>query len=90
MGGGEPFAFDHVIVVDVGDDVICDICGEDWTNRPESGGFLLLSKGVCPDCAPRLMESVKKYHEEWSIKGECPPDMSHANWIRDVVRKGLV
>jgi hypothetical protein len=79
--------FETVIVIDPGRQVICDICSGDWTDRPESGGILVLSKGVCPDCTPRMLESIKKYNEEWSIKGECPKDMSHADWIRDVVRK---
>ena len=71
-----------------GREVICDMCGKDWTDSDVSGGFLLLSNGVCPDCSERVMSSVKLYNEEWSIKATCPPEMSHADWIRDIVRTG--
>lgn len=72
------------IVVIPTEAVICDICDEDYTNSDISGGFLLLSKGVCPKCEPRLRASVKKYNEEWSIKGECPSGVSFADWIRSI------
>lgn len=71
-----------------GREVICDMCSKDWTDDPTPGGFLLLSNGVCPDCEDRVMKSVKKYNEEWSIKAYCPSDMAYADWIRDIVRTG--
>jgi hypothetical protein len=67
--------------------VICDMsCNQDWTNRPESGGFVMDSNGVCPDCAPRLRADLTKYGELDHIKKECPPDMSYADFIREVRR----
>lgn len=68
-------------------EVLCDICDQDWSDSAQSGGFLLLSKGVGPCCEARLRDSIAKYKEEWSIKGECPANMSFADWIRNVVRK---
>lgn len=33
--------------IPVGRNVVCDICDADWTDRPESGGFLFVSKAYC-------------------------------------------
>ena len=67
-------------VVDLGNRVFCDSCGEEWTDRKESGGILLGSKAFCPICTSRMMESLKQYHEEHFIKAICPPDKSFAEW----------
>lgn len=84
--------FDSVIDIRemVGDAVICDICNKDWTNSDVSGGFLFGSYGYCPDCAEEGLKRIKGYNEEKFIEGFCPADMSHADWIRDIVRKGLL
>lgn len=71
-----------------GNEVICDMCGADWTDRPESGSFLFGSYGVCPDCSERVMNNIKRYNEEDHIRATCPEGMSHADWIRDIVRTG--
>jgi hypothetical protein len=65
-----------------GDTVVCDTCGENWTDRPESGGFLFHSKAVCPACEPRQMKMILGYHEENFIRGYCPKDLSFADWVR--------
>lgn len=64
--------------------VLCDFCNKDWSDSDQSGGILVLSKGCCPDCEDRLRKSIAKYNEEWSIKGECPKDVSFADWIRSI------
>lgn len=71
----------ETIVVDMGDTVLCDFCNKDWTNKEETGGFLLQSKAVCPDCEERIMNNIKKFKEESFIRGKCPEDMSFYNWI---------
>lgn len=71
-------------------EVICDVCGKRWTDSDVSGGFLFGSYGYCPDCAEEGLKNIEKYNEQHLIKGFCPPEMSHANWIRDIVRKGLL
>jgi hypothetical protein len=53
---------------DIGNLVICDICDKDYTHSNACGGFLFQSKGVCPDCAPRFLASVKRYGEESFIR----------------------
>ncbi len=67
-------------VIDVGDTILCDLCNKDWTDSKETGGFLFLSKGVCPDCAPEFLEKIRQYNEEEYIKEFCPPDMSFSKW----------
>lgn len=67
--------------------VLCDLCGKDWTDSDVSGGFLMGSaRAVCPDCAPRIEADAIKFEETEHITNRCPPNMSHADWIRDVVR----
>lgn len=74
------------IIIDSGDTVICDSCNADWTNRPESGGILVGSYGYCPDCAGPQQRLLEVHGESRRITARCPPGMSHANWIRRVVR----
>lgn len=73
-----------VEVIDTGEIVICDWCGKDYTDPPESekcGGLLFGSKAACPDCAHRIMENAKKYNEENCITGICPTGMTFKNWV---------
>jgi hypothetical protein len=72
----------------MGRTVLCDLCGGDYTDSDKKGGFQLLSKAVCPECAPRIEKSVKEYNEEHHIRGRCPEDMAFADWVRDVLREG--
>ena len=71
-------------VIDIGEDVMCDICSDDYTNSDENGGFLFGSKAVCPKCAPRIMEGIEKYNEQSHIKGYCPKDMSFRAWCLEL------
>lgn len=66
--------------VDVGDRVWCDACGEDWTGRPEPGGFLVQSKAICPTCAPGYLLGLKRADETDLIREFCPPDQSYWKW----------
>lgn len=59
--------------------VFCDVCGKDWTGRPESGGFLFFSKVVCPTCTPRMMMKLMYRGQDNSIQ-ICPPDKSFYQW----------
>ena len=72
----------NVYKIEPGDTVLCDFCGDDWTNKTGSGGFLFQSKAVCPKCSPTHLEAIKKYGEGHLIRGECPEEMSFADWIR--------
>ena len=77
----------EVINIDIGDRVVCDICGGEWTNRPESGGIYGFgTKAICPDCTPSYIESAKRHNEERYIKARCPEGKSFADWVRHDLR----
>jgi hypothetical protein len=61
---------------DVGMTVLCDMCNKDFTDSEAVGGFLFQSKGICPECAPRIRDSLVHYGETEYIQAECPKGMS--------------
>lgn len=68
-------------VIDVGDSVCCDFCGDEYRGRPDIGGLLFQSKAVCPKCAPKVAGDAIHYGEEHLIRGRCPPEMSFHAWV---------
>lgn len=70
-----------VINVDPGETVLCDLCNEDYTNSDEKGGFLFLSKAVCPKCAPDFLISIKAYREEDYIRNFAHDDESFRDFV---------
>jgi hypothetical protein len=78
----------EITSIDLGSSVVCDGCGEDYTNSDECGGLLVVSNAYCPKCAPRVEQSVKKYEEEHTIKGRCPADKPYRRWVLEDLRKG--
>ena len=72
----------EVTTIDFGIHVCCDLCGVDFTKSKKSGGFLFGNTAVCPDCAPRVLDSAKKHNEEEYIKAFCPEDMSFGDFVR--------
>lgn len=66
----------------VGRAVVCDVCSGDWTDRPESGGFLFSSYAYCPDCAAEGLKTIRKYNEERYILARCPAGESYADFVR--------
>ncbi len=71
--------------VDVGRLVACDSCDTDFTDSPDSGGFIFESKGICPKCGPRYRQMAEQ-HGEWTerfVKAECPPGQSFADFVRE-------
>lgn len=71
----------HVIIVDCGDCVVCDICSKDFTDSKEQGGFLFMSKGICPDCAPRLEQNAIKYNEQEYIRDRARPGETFRDFV---------
>lgn len=66
----------------LGRTVICDWCGEDWTDQPESGGFMFQRKAACPTCDPIIRASAAEHGEGHFISKECPANVSFADWVR--------
>ena len=72
----------HIEIIPAGRGVQCDACGEDWTDRLESGGLLFGSYAYCPMCAKRAERRANYYGESHCITDRCPADMSFADWVR--------
>ena len=77
----KPDNFELESVIDIGDSVICDACGDDYTNSDDSGGFLFGSSAYCPKCAVSRLPNIKSYGEEHFIKARCPKSMSFKDWV---------
>ena len=71
-------------VIDIGEQVVCDLCNKDYTDSDEQGGFMYGSSAICPNCAPRIMKEIKKLKEEKHIKKRCPAGMSFKDFVLDV------
>lgn len=69
-------------VFEVGDSVVCDACGKDFTESDRTGGFLFETKAYCPECASRSIDRIRAYNEERFIRERCPHDLSFADWVR--------
>jgi hypothetical protein len=67
--------------IDIGNSVVCDLCNEDFTDSSETGGLMFQSKGVCPHCTPRFLETVNKYHEEHFIRDEARENETFRDFI---------
>lgn len=72
----------EVIEIEMGQRVLCDFCGDDWSDSRQSGGLLFQSKATCPTCEPKIRKSAVEYGEEQFIRAVCPPDLSFAEWVR--------
>lgn len=70
--------------VDIGDMVVCDWCGEDYTHRSDVGGLLFGSKATCPKCMLGIEASALNHGELAHIKARCPSDQSFADWVREL------
>jgi hypothetical protein len=68
--------------IPVGDIVLCDDCSVDYTNRPDSGGFIFQSKAICPACAPRWRRLIALYGEQHFIKSVCAEGVTFAAFVR--------
>ena len=68
--------------VDIGRIVVCDVCGRDYTDSPQVGGFIFGSDGYCPVCSPRMMHFIGVRGEQEYIRARCPAGTSFADFIR--------
>lgn len=73
-----------IIELDVGEDVLCDFCGGDFTKSDAIGGLLFCGKAVCPSCAPETEADAKDYDEEPFITARCPEGKIFAEWVREL------
>ena len=69
--------------VDVGRNVVCDFCDDDYTERQDAGGLIFGSKAVCPACAPKLRRDIERYGEQHYVRAECPEGQSFGDFVRE-------
>lgn len=72
---------------DIGDTVICDLCGTDFSEgteaQDEKGGYIFGSNGVCPRCAQEFYSRIREHNEQGHIKALCPSDKTFLEFIID-------
>lgn len=77
-------------IIEIGDQVLCDLCNVDFTDPPnslETGGMLVGSYGICPRCMPSHRASLERYNELDHIKDCCPATMPFKDWCL-MLRRG--
>ena len=68
--------------VDIGDQVLCDLCSAEHTAENSStGGVLVLSYAYCPACAPAMLKRLEKDGELDYVKARCPPFLTFHAWV---------
>ena len=70
---GKPISIENI--------VICDICDKDYTDLPDNGGFIFTSSACCPDCAEKVLKTIKFHNAERFIKTTCPENVSFADFV---------
>lgn len=53
-----------IIDINPGNEVVCDLCNEYYTNSDRKGGVLFNRTACCPDCASEMIKGAMKHHEE--------------------------
>ncbi len=47
---------ENIIIVDCGNEVICDFCNDSYTESEEVGGSAVGSWAICPKCTKKLSQ----------------------------------
>jgi hypothetical protein len=68
--------------IPVGETVVCDDCDVDYTNRPDSGGFIFETKAICPACAPGWRKLIEADGEQHFVRAVCPEGVTFAAFVR--------
>lgn len=74
-------AHTNIQIQEIGTQVNCDVCNEEYDHKPESGGFLFGSYAYCPKCAKEYLPSIQKDGEEHMITARCPDNLSFFKWV---------
>ena len=67
--------------IDLGNQVFCDYCGDDYTSRDETGGILFGSHACCPPCAKEVERDAIKFGEQQFIRDRCPDGVKFCDWV---------
>lgn len=71
--------------IDMGDRVLCDWCGREYTDSDAIGGFVFESKATGPECcAKRLKVSIKVYGEQHLVRATALDGETFAAFVRRI------
>ena len=68
-------------IIDFGNNVICDSCGEDYTESEAQGGILFNSKAICPKCQADWEEGANRYNETKYITSRAAEGQSFRAFV---------
>lgn len=71
----------EVIHVEVGDNVVCDLCDKNYRGDDTEGGFIFQSKAICPDCSGAYLAGIDKYDERRFIRAINKPGCSFYDFV---------
>lgn len=66
----------------LGDIVLCDLCNADYSTSDAIGGFVFSAKAVCPECAPRMWDSLIQYDEVHLVETQPAKGETFAEMVR--------
>lgn len=78
--------------VDIGRNVACDDCGEDFTDSTVCGGFMLDDRASCPLCAERVLQRAPvRLMVRLAVRAQvCPEGVSFADFVRSQRTDALI
>lgn len=68
-------------IMDIGEEVVCDICNECYTDSDEVGGVMIGSYAYCPKCEAEGIANCKKFHEEQYIGKHAKPNETFKEFV---------
>ena len=68
-------------IIDMSDEVLCDLCNKSYKGLPDRGGIIFESKAICPDCTPDIMESIEEHNEQKFIRATCPDNVTFYSFV---------
>lgn len=68
--------------VPISDLVVCDVCGDDYTDSPEKGGMIFSSSAYCRRCTTNAMPNIIRWSEQNYIRAMCPEGVTFADFVR--------
>jgi hypothetical protein len=72
-----------MIIVEIGDAVICDLSNAEYTDSPATGGVLSGSYACCPECTPSVIANATACGESDSLTLNSDK-LSFADFVRRI------
>lgn len=74
-------------VINIGDEVLCDLCNTSYKDVMLSGGAIVGSYAICPKCFPDHRKALARYGELHHVKEHCPPGQSFWRFVLEYRRR---